>query len=336
MRYLLTILILLSQLSCGQHNKIATPLSNETACIFSQISYCSNTQEKVNKYLPGWKVVWDATALNGNHAFIANDGGKYVVVIRGSLMEFSWDAFENWIYQDLNIVSQQKWTYTDPSANAKISTGSYRGWQNISTIKDKKSGKDLLSFLLDKSNQKDPIYVTGHSLGGNLATVLASYLSFKFKEAGRSSENINVITFAAPAAGNEGFAKEFDKTFPRSVRIENTEDIVPKFPCTSAVTALGTLYTNSPSATEITVGYKNMTVPLSAAFKGTSLIMSALELQNGFSHFKQTNEKCTLITIKPSGRNTTNDITSWFSEAGYQHGIAQYASTMGAVVVDCK
>lgn len=337
---LLPILVLLFLFSCNEQNKKAAetnkPFTNTDACLFSEIAYCNNPQQQLDRYLPDWKVVWDAVALNGNHAFVAFDGKKYVIAIRGSLIEFNWDAFENWIYQDLNIASQEKWDYTDNVSGAKISTGSYRGWQNLIKIKDKNSGKDLLTFLEENTNEQTPVIITGHSLGGNLATVLASYLSFKLKESGHPNTNIHVITFAAPAAGNEAFAADFNKKFPQSVRIENAGDIVPKFPCTSAVAGLAKLYSSSPAASEIFVGYKNVTVPLSTVFKTISTAMTVLELKNGFSHFTQTNGDGTIISIKLSGKNNSNDITSWLAEAGYQHGVAQYATALDAPVIDCN
>jgi triacylglycerol lipase len=339
MRFPLFILSLFLLLSCNEQAKKNAeqkkPFTNLTACLFSEIAYCSNPQEQMNTYLPEWKIVWDATALNGNHALVVYNGNTYVIAIRGSLMEFSWDAFENWVYQDLNIVSQEDWSFSN-IPGAKVSTGFYRGWKNIIQIKDKTSGQDLLTFLLTHTTGKDPICITGHSLGGNLATVLASWVDFKLKEAARAQQPVNVITFAAPAAGNEKFADDFDKRFPQSERIENTGDIVPKFPVTDAVATLSSFYASVPSAADITVGYKNMNVPLSSVFKTISSAMTLLEYKNGFSHFKQTNGNGTSITIKPSGKNISNDAGSWFAEAGYQHGIGQYAAVLGVPVIVCK
>jgi hypothetical protein len=338
MRWVL-LYVFITLLSCkgpASHKQEGKPaFTNITACLFSQLTYCKDPEEQAAQYLSGWKIVWNAVAVNGNHALVARDGEKHVVAIRGSLMEFSWDAFENWIYQDFNIATQEDWGFCEKGSKARISTGSYRGWKNIIQIKDKSSGKDLLTYLLENTRENDPVYITGHSLGGNLATVFASYLSFKFREAGRSPDSINVITFAAPAAGNTEFARDFDKKFPRSIRIENAGDIVPKFPCTSSVADLGSLYSNMPAAGEISVGYKNLSVPLPTVFKMISAAMVVLEYRNGISSFKQTNDKGTIISVPLSGRNTTNDISSWFAEAGYQHGIAQYAKALGAAVIDC-
>ncbi|HTD92726.1 MAG TPA: hypothetical protein VK644_02895 [Chitinophagaceae bacterium] len=309
-------------------------LNTATACLFSEIAYCNNPQLQLDKHLPGWKMVWHPVAVSGNHAFVATDGRAYVVAIRGSLIEFSWDAFDNWIYQDLNVAIQKEWPYSDPGPS-KISQGSYRGWDNLSRAVDTVTGETLYEFLRKNVTDKTPVLFTGHSLGGNLATVYASYASFKFREESRTIANFNVITFASPAAGNQAFAAAFDNTFPHSVRVENSGDIVAKFPCTSSVSALGSLYTSLPAAS-VMVGYKDLTVSLPTVFKMISTAMVLLELKNGLSHFAQTNGKGTLITVNPSGKNIAHDVQSWFAEAGYQHGIAQYATALGVPVIDCN
>ncbi|MBK5270537.1 MAG: hypothetical protein JJE22_05945, partial [Bacteroidia bacterium] len=260
----------------------------------------------------------------------------YAIAIRGSLIEFSWQAFQNWIYQDLNVTSLQKWEYVNDSSKARIAQGTYDGWQNMNKITDKITGKTLLAFLESETTDNTPILVTGHSLGGNLATVYASYLWQKFKTVGRSGNNINVITFAAPAAGNESFAKDFDKKFPSSIRLENSNDIVPKFPCISRISALENLYASGPASSKIIVGYKNVTTSLSNVFTLLSTTLKILEFTNGNSVYTQTNEDGNLLSIDLSGKNTDNSITSWLSEAGYQHGVARYAEKLGVPVVDCS
>jgi hypothetical protein len=349
MRYHLLILFSFTLLlSCNEQGQKDNPPSvkdeaisppkplftDTTAAIFSEITYCADPQEQLNKYAPGWKVVWDPQGVGGNHAFVATDGEKYALAIRGSLLSFSEDAFNNWIYHDLNVAVQDKWPYCS-NDKAKISQGAYIAWQNMEKMKDKVSGKTLWTFLSENVKDETPLIVTGHSLGGNLAIVYASYLWFKFNEDQHPKENINVITFAAPAAGNKAFAEDFDKKFSVAVRMENKNDIVAKFPCTDKMKKLGDLFTNGPSATEISIGYKNINTNLSAAFTIISSALDLLEFTSSFSGYTHTSGDGKQIAIPLSGKNNGNAAADWFAEAGYQHSMERYATAIGAPVISC-
>ncbi len=343
--YFISSFLLLS-LACNQQDKkkkkqensnpaYASALTEQNACLLSQIAYCTDITTALTKYMPGWKTVWEATELGGNHAFVATNGNEYALAIRGSLINFSWAAFQNWIYQDLHVTSQEKWSFTNDSSKAKLSQGSYDGWQNLSKMADKKTGQLLLPFLEKELEDDSRLLITGHSLGGNLATVYASYLWQQFKKDGRNGSNINVITFAAPAAGNEAFANDFNKKFPEAIRVENKNDIVPKFPSASGISALGSLYNDSLAAGRIMVGYKNVTVPLSNVFTLLKTTMTILEFTSVISTYAQTNNEGKIINIPLSGKNMGNDIMNWLSEAGYQHSVAQYAVYEKVPVVLC-
>ncbi|HVT85134.1 MAG TPA: hypothetical protein VHD35_08010 [Chitinophagaceae bacterium] len=309
-------------------------ISTRTACILSELSYCKDPEEQLAQYLPGWKIAWKPAAVNGNYAFVADSGTVYAIGIRGSLLEFSEAALNNWLYNDLNVADQRDWNYSDPAVHAHISAGSYIGWEHLNQLADIASGKKLWDFL-QTIPADAPLVLTGHSLGGNLATVYASYLWWQWKQSGHQRNNMNVITFAAPAAGNDGFAESFDKEFPNSARIENSNDIVPKFPVSEKMAGLGALYVPAPSADSISVGYKNLTTRLKKVF---SLMSGAMELLrfNNVSPYVQTNGSGTVISIPLSGKNNSNDAGAWFAEAGYQHGMLQYAKALNAPAIDCS
>jgi triacylglycerol lipase len=312
---------------------LPSELTEKNACLLSQIAYSTDIPAAITRYMPGWTTVWDGNELGGNHAFVATNGREYALAIRGSLISFTWAAFQNWIYQDLHVVSQEKWAFTNDSSKAKLSQGAYDGWQHLCQMADKKTGQLLLPFLEANIKENTPLLITGHSLGGNLATVYASYLWQTFKK-DHHAASINVITFAAPAAGNEAFANDFDTKFPASIRVENKHDIVPKFPSAAAIASLGGLYTDSLSATKIQVGYKSITTSLSTVFTMLRTTFSLLELTNGISGYAQTNGTGKQVNIPLSGKNNGNDVINWLSEAGYQHSIKSYAVYEGIVVVD--
>ena len=167
------ILIVTTFIACNDTGKkeAAAGFSNSEACVFSQISYCSQPQDTLNKYLPGWKIVFDPMSISGNYAFVATNGKKYAIVIRGSLLTFTKDAIENWIKQDLHVAVQVAWPYTDNVKDARVSQGAYDGWQNLVNLKDKITGKSIKQFLDAAIGSNTPLLITGHSLGGNLATI---------------------------------------------------------------------------------------------------------------------------------------------------------------------
>lgn len=344
-RLLLPVLTLIFLFACHQggdkktapvQTSTSSPVfSDTTACLFSQLTYCRDPQVQLDKYRPGWKIAWNPLPVNGNYAFVATDSNTYVLAIRGSLISFTEDAFNNWIYHDLNVATQNDWPYSS-TPKAKISQGSYIAWQNLEKMRDRASGKSLWTFLSERVGAQNPLIVTGHSLGGNLASVYASYLWYKFDKSGHTKNNINVITFGAPAAGNKSFADDFNTKFPASARIENRNDIVPKFPCSNNITRLADLYTPSPSSSQISIGYNNITTKLSNVFMLMSSTLAILELQSNFSGYTHTNGDGQLITVALSGKDTANTATSWFAEAAYQHSMAQYASFFNAPVITCN
>jgi triacylglycerol lipase len=350
MRYLIPVLLLcFSAVSCNEEGqkkggpgnsfeesvKQKPPFTDSTAAVFAEISYCPDPQAQLDKYLPGWKLIWNPQAIGGNYAFVATDGDKYVLAIRGSLLSFTEDAFNNWIYHDLNVAVQDSWPYCS-AGKAKISQGSYIGWQNIGKMKDRVSGKPLWDFLSENVADEKPLILTGHSLGGNLAIVYASYIWAKFNETGKPKKNINVITFAAPAAGNKSFAADFDQKFPAAIRIENSNDIVAKFPCTDKLKNLGALFINGPSASAIDIGYEKINTKLSAAFTVISTGLDLLEFTTSFSGYSHTSGNGKQINIALSGKNNGNTASAWFAEAGFQHSMERYAAALGAPVIKCE
>lgn len=65
----------------------------------------------------------------------------------------------------------------------------------------------ILNFLVEyiNSHTQEKIYITGHSLGGAVAMMIAVRLA----DAGANMDNVKVLTFGAPAVGNKDFAEKF-------------------------------------------------------------------------------------------------------------------------------
>lgn len=65
----------------------------------------------------------------------------------------------------------------------------------------------ILNFVTEYINNhpQEKIYLTGHSLGGAIAMMIA----VRLVDAGANMENVKVVTFGAPAIGNKNFAEKY-------------------------------------------------------------------------------------------------------------------------------
>lgn len=90
-------------------------------------------------------------------------------------------------------------------------------WKNMNN----KSMNNNISNI--NNNNITDLYITGPSLGGALSTIC----SFDFADV--NTELIH-YSFAAPRSGNVEYAKIFNDRVPQSMRINNTEDIIPALP----------------------------------------------------------------------------------------------------------
>ncbi|WP_445494212.1 lipase family protein [Photorhabdus sp. SF281] len=167
-----------------------------------------------------------------------HDPNDYRVVIRGSWSDI------NWINEDLIVCKTKDWSKWDPKApeNAKIAYGTNLALDYI--INQIKSNNppgygESLTDAIDKIALKEGIQnitITGHSLGGILASTLGLYLKRQYLDKGNDNIRINVCAFAGPTAGNDIFASYSESVFNETLsagyesdflRIHNNIDVVP-------------------------------------------------------------------------------------------------------------
>lgn len=88
------------------------------------------------------------------------------------------------------------------------------------------------------------LFITGHSLGGAIATLLGADIKFNYRKLSNepgslysvAKNNVRVYTFAGPSAGNEVFYRIYDKclgganNYTGLFSIVNNRDIVPTLP----------------------------------------------------------------------------------------------------------
>ncbi len=305
--------------------------TQQLAVLLCAVSYSTDPQTDIQTYLPGWSIVWNGTETSdGNYAFIALDPTStiYALGIRGSLPPFDvfkdWDAFANWILEDMDVVTRVSWPYvTNTSSNALIASGTNRAFGQVQNMKDSLgSEKTILEYLqANGAVAGNQVIITGHSLGGNVANVYASYFISQLATASSTFTNTALVTFAAPAAGNSDFATDLDAKLPNAWHYENDNDIVPKFPVSLSVLLVGFLYIGGPSASEITCTYKGKTVSLRDAFMLLAGIFAVYDYQ------AQSLNPEPFMTPTDSAY-TQNTLSDFFNQAGYQHEVVHYATNL--------
>ncbi|HEU0053735.1 MAG TPA: lipase family protein [Longimicrobium sp.] len=169
-----------------------------------------------------WSVAWGPAERLGNLAFVAHhpERNVFAVVIRGT-RPLPGGTFLLNLYENLRVGEMVPWA---PSTvpGAAVARGTNRGIRNLLALASKQV--TLEAFVRDRvAPSGATLVVTGHSLGGCLATVLAPWLRHRF---GAALE-IECVTFAAPTAGNAAFGEYFRSLFPRAERYVNTIDFVP-------------------------------------------------------------------------------------------------------------
>ncbi|WP_232507906.1 lipase family protein [Photorhabdus laumondii] len=177
-----------------------------------------------------------------------NNPNDYRLVIRGT-----WSKI-NAIDEDLCVFKTVDWSKWDTDIpqefkGAKISHGTDLALNTLINgkpiDKDKPNNEDTDSLSLIEALQqiiaeegKDKILnitVTGHSLGGLLASTIGLYLKKRYIN--NNNIRIHACSFAGPTAGNDIFASYSDAVFKGTLspnvyeshflRIHNNHDIVP-------------------------------------------------------------------------------------------------------------
>jgi len=267
----------------------------------------------------GWHVVWGPGLSDdrGNMLYVVgqSDSNQYALAIRGT----EWEFWLNWIEDFASVLPLVPYTDVLPSVPAgapQIAVGTNIGLQLLLGIQaDTLDGQhvDVATFL-GQAGVDAEILVTGHSLGGCLASVLAPSLAFRMG----SANNLKVYTFAAPSAGNRDFADYYNRLFTdRSYRVYNDIDIVPMSWAT--LPNIGELYAPAPECSE---RIKQLIARVESR-------VQAEYVQPGVDH--------TLAgrIARPLAVRLTPDRASlmFFYEVGQQHATATYMQLLKAPVV---
>jgi hypothetical protein len=146
--------------------------------------------------------------------------GAYTLAIRGTYPNPLSSAYWDDGNEDTPFGQMQTWPGAE-GIGAKISAGSWRGFQNLMALTD---GTRTLESVLGGLAPDAKLGVTGHSLGGTLSPVVALWLNERRKDI-----DLVVVPFAGMTPGNLAFRSLFGIGAPlqgRVFRYNNTLDTV--------------------------------------------------------------------------------------------------------------
>lgn len=232
----LYIFILLSCLLINQPATLASQLLNELSeaeLIALAAGNCKATYSdraaaslfNLSKYysLDLEPFIIESKILNTNFIFAqrinpVKNTNFYILAFRGS------ESKQDWIlnFKTAKVPYQVETSptdITDKQNQAMVHKG-FNEYAKLALEVTDQQGKKLTDFLVEDPSA--PILITGHSLGGAVATLYASRLL----DLGVPAERIQVITFGAPEVGNSAYANKFQDRLPL-LRITSSQDLIP-------------------------------------------------------------------------------------------------------------
>lgn len=174
---------------------------------------------------PGW--INQATTDTQGAILIDAVGPSLYIVFRGSEQRLDWQTNFEFSQKEADfqqaviegqIVQDREQVYpyaAKSSSGAKMHRGFVDAYFSVR--------EQIHTYL--REHPTTSVTVTGHSLGGALATLCAVDVQYNFP-----SIAIELYTFGSPRVGNSGFAKSFNERVPKSYRFVYGMDIVPAIP----------------------------------------------------------------------------------------------------------
>ncbi|HCA87426.1 MAG TPA: lipase [Streptomyces sp.] len=160
-----------------------------------------------------WELAWLALSPdNANMVYVArNTSGpnEFAVVVRGS------NANVTDMLEDLDVGTVVPFTGGGSAQPVSVSKGAMTAFTQVMSMTSPTPGRgdakleQMVATLLTGAPPKATVYVIGHSLGGCLATVIAQYL--QARPWNNLAPQFGVLTFAAPTAGLQDLADQFNK-----------------------------------------------------------------------------------------------------------------------------
>lgn len=158
---------------------------------------------KLNLKSGGFELV-NTYSRGSTQCFLAKNENIFVLAFRGTELKKIED-----IDADIRV-------YKDSTKEGKVHAGFQEAYEEVSA--------EIEKTFLDNKNWVWPLYITGHSLGGALATVATQNLEHTLK-----SQIAACYTFGSPRVGNNQYERNIKAPFYRIVHSTDIVTLLPNF-----------------------------------------------------------------------------------------------------------
>ncbi|CDF36212.1 Lipase domain protein, putative [Chondrus crispus] len=174
--------------------------------------------------------------VSDTHVLVVDGADRIVIAFKGTTSSKNLKTDVNLVYSNARALLPTQIGEEDPEGDAAAKENPIlktRDWRRAKIHKGfavaySAVGPRLLSIIKKLQDEKRrPVFLTGHSLGGALATVCSMDL---FLRLGMTRKEIFVSTFGAPRVGNRQFWNVYNENVPIHWRIVVGPDVVAKLP----------------------------------------------------------------------------------------------------------
>ncbi|SDW71795.1 lipase family protein [Paenibacillus sp. PDC88] len=176
------------------------------------ISCPSNWRIIANITLEPSQFQWQSEQCIGCIIQSITDPSIYAILFRGTAVLLKWAE-----HYDFFLLS-----YTEPGGIGKVEEGFARMYRSLKVCCTATNKIQMLTAYIEDMNASH-LTVAGHSLGGALAKLTAFAAAFY-------NIDTEVYTYGSPMVGDRVFTETYEQAVPRTFRIYNVPDIVPKLP----------------------------------------------------------------------------------------------------------
>lgn len=281
-----------------------------------QIRDSINLQLADSNYSTGgdWKICWGPgiSPTGDNLIYMAvdstGDSLHYAICVRGTVFNFA-----N-IVEDIEVWDMAKWPFS--GGGDSIALGSLKGIDTLLATSDPSTNQTLQSYLNTLNAPKQKMFITGHSLGGAMATLVTKW----FLDMGYTGKfKLETYTFAAPTVGNISFVNSYhsqmSSTGSESHRCVNNKDVVP--------------YAWAGLPNIISENIPTTVPPLIAA-----LIQTTYDYLKDSVVYKHVETKQSLGSIDPVNCGANGEDSTYFCWVGFEHASNTYLRLLNADTIN--